>query len=158
MNFSKKDLEEMKDDELKQLIEQAQLILRERDSKKKKVFEFEFKATALGRRKKSFPYVAKLILKFENGRKKLERQFYQFDRYYDSLEVTVEGKYIAHVGDIIEKREGGNWSEDIRSIYIVDENGREIEIENDKRKIMKYLEGKISKEELIRDSWVKEVK
>ena len=150
MKISKKDLEAMKDDELRKLIEEAQEVLKQRENKAKKEFEFKFKATAIGRRKKSFPYVARLSLRNNNGKKKLEREFYQFERYYDALEVTVEGKYTARAGDIIEKREGGNWSEDIRSIYLISDDGKEIEIDNNKRKIIKYLEGEITADELVK--------
>jgi acetolactate synthase small subunit len=118
------------------------------EEKEEKVFTFNFEHTNDPR--KGIPYVAKLYV--ENN--KIERLFFNLEKEYGKKEVTITGTYTAQEGNIIEERHGGSWGNDYRYWYLISENGKKIEvaeISNSKQKsnVKKYLNGKISKEDLL---------
>ena len=92
-------------------------------------------------------------LHMKNG--KLEREFKKLDRINGKKEITVSGHYTARAGDIIEKREGGSWKNEYRYWYLVTENGKEVKVADinsskQKQKVISYLKGEISVEELAK--------
>ena len=117
--------------------------------KPKNTFEFTFEATNDPR--KGYPYVAKLTGLDTAG--KFERVFKELDRTYGKKEVTVSGTYTALAGEILEIRTGGSWKNDYRDFYLVDEDGKLVELgltSNSQlaAKIKKYMRGEIQLENL----------
>jgi len=145
--IGRKELEKLTPNELEDLIRLAQEVLAEK-RRAEKTFEFEFEATNDPR--KGVPYVARLFVK--DG--KIQREFFNLDKVYGKKEVTVSGKYRAKPGDIIEIRWGGSWKNDYRAWFLIDEDGKErrvADVSESRKKalVKKYLEGKISMEELL---------
>ena len=142
------ELKEMTIQELEELIAEARRILTEKKRSESKEFEFEFSATSDPRKGK--PYVARLY--WQDG--KLQRDFYDLNRQWGKKEITVSGTYKARAGDVIERRSGGSWKNDYRAWYLVTEDGEQVMVANidsseDKTKVIEYLRGKITAEELI---------
>lgn len=134
--------------ELEELKSQIDSIIQSKKSAQKE-FTFEFSATA-DPRKHGKPFAARLY--WGNGR--LMREFKELLSTYGKKEVNVSGTYTAKTGDIIEKRTGGSWKNDYRAWYFIDENGGEIAVADinsasEKAKVQKYLQGKITAEELL---------
>ena len=141
-------LKNMSIEELERLITEANKVLAEKKRSEAKEFVFEFSATSDPRKGK--PYVARLY--WQDG--KLQRAFYPLNRQWGKNEVTVSGTYTAKAGDIIERRWGGSWKNDYRAWYLVTADGEQItvaDIDNSKEKarVIEYLQGKITAEELI---------
>ena len=142
------DLKNMTIQELEELISEANKVLAEKKRYESKEFEFEFSATSDPRKGK--PYVARLY--WQDG--KLQRDFYDLNRQWGKKEITVSGTYKARAGDVIERRSGGSWKNDYRAWYLVTEDGEQVMVANidsseDKTKVIEYLRGKITAEELI---------
>lgn len=145
-----KSLKEMTNLELKDLKNQIDLELLERDKSEFPVFKFEFNHTSDPR--KGVPYAAKLV--WNSTEEKIEREFFDLERVSGHKEVTVSGVYEARQGDIIEEREGGSWKNDYRYWYIIGDNGEKLKVANigsssDKMKVRKYLKGEIIATELF---------
>ena len=142
------DLEKLSNEELEQLIAEAKRILAERARAAEPVYRFEFEATNDPR--KGTPYVARLRIG-PNG--KIEREFYDLDRQYGRREVTVSGTYEAREGDVIEIRNGGSWSRDYRSWYLVHDGQlhevASIHSSKDKARVVAYMRGEIPLEDLL---------
>ncbi len=142
-----KKLNEMSIEELKKFIADAQEKLRQKE-KSEKIFTFHFEFENDPRKGK--PYAARLYIK--DG--KLQREFFNLDQTWGKKTILVEGDYTAHVGDIIEEREGGSWKNDYRYWYVIDESGQKIlvaDIDDSKAKavVLNYLKGKINLKELL---------
>lgn len=142
MNLSQLSLEQLK--ELKIEIEQR---IKELENSNSKEYEFDFEATNEPR--KGTPYVARIT---EAGGK-LQRDFINLNREYGKSTVTVSGNYTANENEIIEIRTGGSWKNDYREMYIV-HNGElksvaDCSESTDKVRVLNYLQGKITKEELL---------
>ena len=147
--MKKEELERMKDEELKELIQLAKEELERRKKVNAKEFEFYFEASVDTRKRKN-PYVARLYLL--NG--KIDREFKQLQRTYGKKEITVYGNYSAKAGDIIEKRHGGSWKNEYRYWYLITNDGKEVKVADidnskQKQKVISYLKGEISAEELL---------
>lgn len=121
-------------------------------------YVFSFEATADPR--KGTPYVARLMWNGET--KKIEREFYQLERFYGKKEVTVKGEFKARVGDIIERREGASWSNDHRYYYAVVESQEGARLTALGKfgdsvmmaRITEYLKGERSLEDLLKVLYV----
>lgn len=100
---------EVKDERIEMLVREYL----ERQKGERKEYEFTFEATNDPR--KGYPYVARLGVK--DG--KLDREFYDLERFYGKKSVTVKGNFRAKEGDILEIQEGGSWKNKYRSLYIV---------------------------------------
>ena len=129
----------------------------EKAVKEKEVGKFKFEFYAEGTRRKK-PYVAKLEL--NDG--ELERKFKNLSFEGNGSKVIVKGEYEAIAGDIIEKRLNGDKS-DNRKWYLVDNGGNEIEVASihnveEKKRVISYLKGEITANELVRDAWASEIK
>ena len=139
-------LEEVELEDIKRMIKLFEKAKQRKEGGKKKEYKFKFDAEGHRRMK---PYVAKLAV--EDG--KLERKFMNLTFVQNGSSVRVHGEYKAEVGDIIEKRLSGN-KDDERIWYIVDEEGKEVEVANikdktKKKKVISYLKGEITAEELL---------
>ena len=146
-------LEEVEIADIRRLIKLFEKAKQRKEGGKK--YKFTFEAEGYRRMK---PYVARLLV--EDG--KIERKFKDLVFEQNGSKVRVHGEYFAEVGDIIEKRLNGSKSDE-RYWFIVDEEGKEIELTSikdkaGKKKVVDYLKGEVTKEELIRDTWVKDVK
>jgi hypothetical protein len=121
--------------------------IQELESTESKEYEFDFEATNDPR--KRIPYVARITE--VNG--KLERDFINLNKEYGKNTVTISGGYTAKEDEIIEIRTGGSWKNDYRKMYIV--QNRELKTvadcseSADKVKVLNYLQGKITKEQLL---------
>ncbi|MGF3573688.1 MAG: hypothetical protein ACQXXG_09900 [Candidatus Bathyarchaeia archaeon] len=118
-------------------------------NEKEKVFEFEFNKT--WDPDKGIPYVAKLGIDNEG---KITREFCPMKRTWGHKSVTVEGQFTARVGDIVEQRHGGSRKYDYRYWFIVTPGGELKKVaaiwdSEDKARVVNYLKGKISLEELV---------
>ncbi|MFC0903802.1 hypothetical protein ACFHWD_03740 [Clostridium sp. MT-14] len=143
INIKELTLEQLK--ELKIEIEQR---IKELESAENKEYEFDFEATNDPR--KGTPYVARIT---EAGGK-LQRDFINLNREYGKGDVTVSGSYTAKEDEVLEIRSGGSWKNDYRKMYIV-QNGELKSVADcsesaDKVKVLNYLQGKITKEQLLR--------
>ena len=139
----------LSEEDLRGLQRMIQEELERRKRAKKKEFEFHFEATS--HVPKWVPYVARLVVR--NGR--VEREFMKLEKVKGKKEITVSGRYTARAGDIIEKRHGGSWKNDYRYWYLITNNGKEIEVADidssrQKQKVISYLKGEISVEELAK--------
>ena len=148
MMLTKEALELMDLEELKLLEQVVKQVIQKKERANKKEFEFHFEATSHVAKWK--PYVARLEVK--NG--KIEREFKNLERVNGKKEITVFGSYTAAAGDIIEKREGGSWKNEYRYWYLITEDGREIKVASisdskEKQRVISYLKGEISAEELL---------
>ena len=157
MMLTKEVLEKMDVEELKLLYQSVKAVLEKKERANKKEFEFHFEATSHVPKWK--PYVARLIVR--DG--EVEREFKNLDRINGKRDVTVCGKYTAKVGDVIEKREGGSWKNEYRYWYLITEDGKEVKVASigsskEKQRVISYLKGEISTNELVRDAWVNEAK
>ena len=155
--ITRDELKKLSEEELKELAQMVKEELERRKEGNKKEFEFHFEVTS--HVPKWVPYVARLVAK--NG--KVERQFMKLDRINGKKEITVCGKYTASIGDIIEKREGGSWKNEYRYWYIVTQDGQEVKVASigsskEKQRVISYLKGEISANELLRDAWASEIK
>lgn len=146
-------LKNMSTEELENLINKATKILGEKKRANVNEFEFEFSATCDPRKGK--PFVARLYWGEKDGKQGVQRDFFDLDRQWGKKEITVSGTYKAKAGDIVEKRTGGSWKNDYRAWYYISENAEEIcvaDIDNseDKARVVEYLKGKITAEELTK--------
>ncbi|MGF3536899.1 MAG: hypothetical protein ACQXXE_08730 [Candidatus Bathyarchaeia archaeon] len=116
---------------------------------KEKVFEFEFSKT--WNPSKGVPYVAKLNI---DGEGKITREFCPMKRTWGHKTVTVEGKFTAQVGDVVEQRHGGSNKYDYRYWFVVTESGELKKVaaiwdSSEKASVIHYLKGEIGLEELL---------
>lgn len=114
-----------------------------------KIKEFMFEFNYTNDPRKGIPYAAKLYI--EDG--KISRKFYDLDKEWSKKQVTVYGSFAAKTGDIVEQRIGGSWGNDYRYWYLIDEQGKlrkvaDISNSQEKIKVKKYLQNKITMEEL----------
>ena len=142
------DLLDVEVDDLRRMIKVFEKAIRRKEGSGKK-YKFTFDAEGHRRMK---PYVAKLTV--EEG--KLERKFINLVFEQNGSKVRVHGEYKAEVGDIIEKRLNGS-KDDERFWYIVDKEGKEIELTSikdkaGKKKVISYLKGEIPAGELIKEA------
>ena len=139
------DLLDVEVDDLRRMIKVFEKAIRRKEGSRKR-HKFVFDAKGHRRMK---PYVAKL--KVEDG--ELERKFMNLVFEQNGNGVRVHGEYFAEEGDIIEKRLSGN-RDDERYWYIVNEEGKEIELTSikdkaGKKKVFDYMKGLISVKELL---------
>jgi len=149
MEITKEMIERMSEEELKELAQLVKEELERRKQENSEEFEFYFEASENTAKRKN-PYVARLYL--VNG--ELQREFKNLERSYGKKEVTVYGHYTAKAGDIIEKRKGGSWKNEYRYWYLVLPDGKEevvadINDSKEKKKVISYLKGEITAEELL---------
>ena len=135
-------------DELLVFLGKIENRIKELKNSNKQEFKFVFEAT--GDPRKGTPYVAQLSI--QNG--KLERTFVDLPRQSGRHEVTVSGSFWGKVGEVYEKREAASWKNDYRYWYVVSPKGEMVRVasisdSDDKMKVMKYLDGKISLEQLL---------
>lgn len=142
INVNELNLEQLKG--LKLVVDKR---IQELESAESKEYEFDFEATNDPR--KRIPYVARITE--VNG--KLERDFINLNKEYGKNTVTISGSYTAKEDEILEIRTGGSWKNDYREMYIV-HNGELKSVADcsesaDKVKVLNYLQGKITKEQLL---------
>lgn len=142
MEIKSMTLEELKD--LQTKIEEE---ITQRELSETKEYEFEFKYQNDPRKGK--PYAARLTLD-ENG--KVTRDFFDLNREYGKNSMLVYGTYTAKDGDIVEERQGGSWKNDYRYWFLV-RNGELIQVADidradQKARVIEYMSGKITAEEL----------
>ena len=148
-DFVTEELSRASDEELREVMEMIKEELEKRKKANAEEFEFYFEASANTAKRKN-PYVARLY--FKDG--KIEREFKNLERTYGKKDVRVYGNYTAAAGDIIEKRHGGSWKNEYRYWYLVTNDGEEIEVADidsskQKQRVISYLKGEISAEELL---------
>ena len=139
------DLLEIRVDDMQRMIRIFEKAIKRRVGGGKR-YKFTFEAEGHRRMK---PYVARLMLDDEG----IERRFMNLIFEQNGSKVRVHGEYFAEVGDIIEKRLNGN-KNDERYWYIVNEEGKEVELTNikdkaGKKKVVDYMKGLISVNELL---------
>lgn len=149
MKSLEKSIEALSLQELQELKVKIESLIQQKKAEESKEFTFQFEATNDPRKGK--PYVARLY--WSDG--KLQREFMDLIQIWGKKEVTVSGEYTARAGEIIEKRTGGSWKNDYRDWYLISDEGEEIfvaKISNSaaKGKVQQYLQGKITKNELIK--------
>ena len=139
-------LEEVETEDIKRMLKIFKEVVEERE-KGKKEYKFEFDAVGHRRMK---PYVARLVI--EEG--KIERKFMKLVFEQKGSKARVHGEYKAEAGQIIEKRLNGS-KDDERYWYLIDEEGKEVEVAHikdkvRKKKVIDYLKGEITADELAK--------
>ena len=139
------DLLEIRVDDMQRMVRIFEKAIKRRVGGGKR-YKFTFEAEGHRRMK---PYVAKLRIEDNE----LERKFMNLIFEQNGSKVRVHGEYFVEVGDIIEKRLNGN-KDDERYWYIVNEEGKEIELTSikdkaGKKKVFDYMKGLISAKELL---------
>jgi hypothetical protein len=141
-------LNEYSVEQLEEIKQHIDKMIRDKKSSNAPEFTFEFNATSDPRKGK--PYVARLY--WADG--KLQRAFKDLNVTWGKGEVTVSGTYTAKAGDVIEKREGGSWKNDYRWWFLVTENGEEVMVADiadskAKNRVQYYLQGKVDAKALL---------
>ena len=156
--LTKEELESWDLEELKLQEQILKEVIKKKERANAKEFKFNFEVSTKKVKGKS-PYAARLIYRGGN----LERIFMDLERVYSKNEVRVFGTYTAKVNDIIEKRVGINGKSEQRYWYLINNDGSEIKVADfanakQKQRVISYLKKEITKEELLKDAWVNEIK
>ena len=156
--LTKEELERWDIEELKLQEQILKEVIKKKERAKAKEFKFNFEVSTKNIKGKS-PYVARLVYRGGN----LERIFMDLERVYSKNEVRVFGTYTAKANDIIEKRVGINGKSEQRYWYLINDDGSEVKVADfanakQKQRVISYLKREITKEELLKDAWVNEIK
>ena len=155
--LTKEELERWSIEELKLQEQILKEVIKKKERANAKEFKFYFEVSTKNIRGKT-PYVARIVYRGGN----LERIFMDLERVYSKNEVRVYGTYTAKANDIIEKRVAVNGKSEQRYWYLINDNGSEVKVADfanakQKQRVVSYLKGEITKEELLRDVWVNEI-